>query len=71
VFYREGRWVVPWFIDVELVNPKTGDKVRRRLDFRIDVTSNTPASWATLAAKSFENALQSMIKQASEKASDA
>jgi hypothetical protein len=68
MYYREGRWFVPWFIDVELVNPKTGDKVKKRLDFRIDVTSSTPESWSTLAAKAFENSLPAMIKQAFEKA---
>lgn len=67
MYYREGRWVVPWFIDVVLVNPKTGELIKKRLDFKIDVTSDVPDSWASLAAKAFEKALPEMLKKAAEK----
>ena len=67
MFFREGRWEVPWFINIVLVNPETGDLVKKQLDFRIDVGSDVPASWATLAAKVFEKTLPDMIKMAAEK----
>lgn len=53
-----------WFIDVVLVNPKTGDLVKKRLDFQLDVHGNVPESWAKLASAAFEKALPSMIERA-------
>ncbi len=55
---------MPWLIDVSLTNPETGDTVKKRLDFKIDVDSATLESIATLASKVFEKKLPEMMKKA-------
>lgn len=60
-----------WFIDVELVNPATGDLVKKRLQLGIDVTAETPESYSALATKAFENALPELFKQAAAKGNPA
>ena len=56
-----------WFIDVVLVNPATGDLVKKRLQLGVDVDSETPDSYADLATKAFGNALPEMLKEAAKK----
>lgn len=56
------------FIDVELVDPKTGDSVRKRLDFRIDIESSVQESYASLAAMMFERVLPGMVAKMKENA---
>jgi hypothetical protein len=53
-----------WFIDVVLVNPQTGDLIKKRLDFQLEVGGNAAESWAKLAAASFERALPTMMERA-------
>lgn len=57
---------MPWFVDVELVNPRTGDKVGKRLDFTVDVSGDPIESWALHIARAIEIAIRDLGKRAQE-----
>lgn len=53
-----------WLIDVTLVNPATGDLIKRRLQLGIDIPSETQDSYIALATKALGNVLPDMFKEA-------
>ena len=56
---------MPWFVDVELVNPQTGDKVGKRLDLTINVDVESPESWASIV-HALEIAIRDIGRRAKE-----
>jgi hypothetical protein len=60
----ERRCVVPWTIGVELINPKTGDKVGKRLDCVVNVSAEEIESWSPVILQKLESVVRALAERA-------